>query len=129
MKNLRNRVDERLVSNQKDYLKRTPKPSYVEQIIFDNNLIANHKIKTSSTLNKQAHVGVCILKLSIAPIYEFHYDYIKKKYDKFFTDTDRLVYKIEAENVYDDFSKNKEMFDFSNYHNSKFYDALKALVG
>ena len=40
-----------------------------------------------------------------------------------FTDTDRLLYEIETENVYDDFSKNKEMFDFSNYSDkSKHYD-------
>ena len=32
-----------------------------------------------------------------------------------FTDTDSLLYKVETENVYDEFSKNKEMFDFSNY--------------
>ena len=32
-----------------------------------------------------------------------------------FTDTDSLLYKVETENVYDEFSKNKDMFDFSNY--------------
>ena len=32
-----------------------------------------------------------------------------------FTDTGSLLHKIETENVYDEFSKNKEMLDFSNY--------------
>ena len=46
-----------------------------------------------------------------------------------FTDTDRLVYKIETENVYDNFSKNKERFDFSNYSaKSKYDDESNALV-
>ena len=44
-------------------------------------------------------------------IYEFHYDYIKKKYGNklrlLFTDTDSLIYEIETENVYGDVSENK----------------------
>ena len=31
------------------------------------------------------------------------------------TDTDSLMYKIETENVYEDFYKSKELFDFRNY--------------
>ena len=50
-------------------------------------------------------------------MYEFHYDYIKNKYVSksrlLFTDTDNLIYNIETKNVYDDFNKNKEIFDFS----------------
>ena len=39
------------------------------------------------------------------------------------------MYEIEIENVYDDFSKNTEMFDFSHYSaKSKYYDDSNALV-
>ena len=42
---------------------------------------------------------------------------MKNKYGKnsrlVFTDTDSLIYKIKTEGIYKDFSKNKEMFDFS----------------
>ena len=31
------------------------------------------------------------------------------------TDTDSLTYKIETENVYENFYKNRGLFDFSNY--------------
>ena len=31
------------------------------------------------------------------------------------TDTDNVIYKIETQNVYEDFYKNKELFDFNNY--------------
>ena len=52
-------------------------------------------------------------------IYKFHYDYIKTKYGDnsilSFTGTDSLMYEIETEDVYEDFSNDKEMFDFSNY--------------
>ena len=32
-----------------------------------------------------------------------------------FADTDSLVYEIRTKDVYEDFSKYKEIFDFSNY--------------
>ena len=39
------------------------------------------------------------------------------------------MYEIETEDVYDDFSNDKEMFDFSNYSaKSKYYDNSNQLV-
>ena len=74
---------------------------------------------------------MCILQLSKVPMKKFHFDYIKNKYSNkstlLFTDTDCLINEIEIENVYDDFSKNKKMFDFSSCSvNSKYYDDSKA---
>ena len=76
---------------------------------------------------------MCILELSKVLMYEFHYDYIKNKYDNrlklLFTDTDNLMYEIKTEDVYEDFSSNKEMFDFSNYSTkSKYYNNSNKLV-
>ena len=58
---------------------------------------------------------------------DFHYNYIKNKYgykaEMLLTDTDSLVYETETENIYEDFYKYKELFDFSNYlKNSKYYN-------
>ena len=39
MENLRNRIDLKLVSNKKNYLKWTSKPSYMPHKIFDIDLI------------------------------------------------------------------------------------------
>ena len=66
-------------------------------------------------------------------MYEFHYDYIQDKCDNkstlLFTGTDNLMYKIKTEGIYENFSSNKEMFDFSNYStNSKYYDDPNKLV-
>ena len=79
---------------------------------------------------------MCILELSkVLMMYEFYYDYIKNKYDNksqlLFTDIDSLIYEIKAEDVYEDFSSNKEMFDFSNYStNSKYCDnSNKSVIG
>ena len=39
------------------------------------------------------------------------------------------MYEIKTEDVYEDFSKDKKMFDFSYYSfKSKFYDDLNKLV-
>ena len=62
-------------------------------------------------------------------VYESHYNYLKNKYGNnsilLFTDTDSLMYEIKADDVYDDFSKDKEIFAFSNYSaKSKYYDDL-----
>ena len=45
------------------------------------------------------------------------------------TDTDSLIYYIEAENVYEDFYKDKELFDFSNYPKDSKYYANNLVVG
>ena len=48
--NLRNKIDVRLVSNEKDYLKWKSKPIYMSQKIFDNDLVANQKSKDTLTI-------------------------------------------------------------------------------
>ena len=88
--------------------------------------MAVHKVKETLTLNRPAYVGMCILDLSKTLMHDFHYNYIKKKYDNrarlLFTDTDSLTYEIEAEDVYKDFWNDKDMFDNSNYpENSPYY--------
>ena len=45
MENLRKRVDVRLVTNKEKFLKLSSKPSYVSSKIFNENLVAVHKIK------------------------------------------------------------------------------------
>ena len=47
----------------------------------------------------------------------------------FFTDINNLMYQLKTEDVYEDFSKDKEIFDFSNYSaKSKYYDDSNKLV-
>ena len=50
-------------------------------------------------------------------------------YYSLFTDTDSLMYEINTEDVYKDFSNDKEMFDFSNFSTkSNYYDNSNKLV-
>ena len=71
MENLRNRIVVRLVSNKKDYLIWTSKPSYMSHKMFDNDLVVISKNKVTSTLNKHAYMGMCILELSKVLMYEY----------------------------------------------------------
>ena len=125
IENLRNSIDAKLVNN--DYLRCTSKPSYTSHKIFANNLVVIRKRNASLKINKPEYIGMCILELSKVLMYKLHYDYIKTKYGNksklVFTDTDGLMYEIKTEDVYEDFSSNKEMLDFSNYSTkSKYYN-------
>ena len=55
-------------------------------------------------------------------------DFIKKNFNAelLFTDTDSLTYEIKSENVYEEFFKWKDLFDFSNY--SKDSTSLMKLI-
>ena len=125
MENIRKRVDVRLVTDEKKLLKYVSKPTYVSSKIFNENLVAVHKIKETLTLNRPAYVGMCILDLSKTLMYDFHYNYIKNKYGVkaklLFTDTDSLTYEIEAEDVYQDFWKDKDRFDNGDYSKNSLY--------
>ena len=99
MENLRNRINEKLVSDEKDYMNWSSKPSYMSKKylkIFDNILVPKCKRKVTLTFNKPAYVGMCILDLSKVLMYELHYDYNKSKYGNnsrlLFTDIDSLTY-------------------------------------
>ena len=78
MENLRKRVDIKLVTTDKKLDKITSKPTYVSSKIFNENLMAVHKIIEVLSLNRMVFVSMCILDLSKTLMYDFHYNYIKK---------------------------------------------------
>ena len=125
MEKLRKRINVRLVNNKKDFLKYTSRPTYVTHKLFDKNFAAIHEIKPVLMLNKPIYVGFTVLHLSKWMMYDFHYNFIKKNFDAelLFTDTDSLTYETKSENVYEEYFKWKDLFDFSNYSkDSKFFD-------
>ena len=135
IENLRKRVNVKLVTKYKKLDKLTSTPTYVSSKIFNENLVAVHKIKEALTLSRPAYVGTCILDLSKTLMYDFHYNYIEEKYGDraklLFTDTDSLTYEIEAEDVYKDFWNDKDIFDNSDYpENSPYYcNSNKKVIG
>ena len=96
MENLRKRISVRLVTNEKDFLKYTSRPTHITHKIFDKNFAAVHEIKPVLILNKPIYVGFTVLELSKWLMYDFHYNFIKKYFDAelLFTDTCSLAYEI-----------------------------------
>ena len=78
---------------------------------------AIHELKSVLILSKPIYVGFTILDLSKWEMYDFHCNFIKKNFNAelLFTNTDSLTHEIKSENVYDEFFKWKDLFDFSNY--------------
>ena len=133
MENLRKRINVRLVNNEKDFLKYTSRPTYITHKLFGKDYAAIHEIKLILILNKATYSGFTVLDLSKWLMYDFHYNFIKKNFDAelLFTDTDSLTYEIKSENVYEEFFKWKDLFDFSNYSkDSKFFNETnKKVIG
>ena len=73
-------------------------------------------------MNKPVHLGQAILDLSKIVMYEFHYDYMKPKYNDgnltlCYMDMDFLTYSIETEDFYKDIADDvKDRFDTSGYN-------------
>ena len=64
-------------------------------------------------------------------MYDFNYNFIKKKFDVqlLFTDTDSLTYEIKPKDVYEECFKQKHLFDLSNCpKDSKFFDSVNEKV-
>ena len=101
--------------------------------MFSKCFVAIHDIKPVLTLNKPSYLGFSILDLSKYLMYEFHYKYIKSKFDTklLFTDTSSLVYEIKTEDVYEDFYQDKNLCDFTDYPlDLKFFDPVnKKVIG
>ena len=82
-------------------------------------------------LNKPLSVGLTVLELRKWLMHDFHYNFIKKHFhaELLFTDTDSLTYERESDDVYEEFLKEKHLFDFSNYpKDSKFLDQANQKV-
>ena len=120
IENIRKRQNIHLVDNRKKALKLSSRPNFDRCTIFDSNLIAVHMKKTELYFNKPVYVGQSILDLSKTLMFDFHYNYIKKKYGKkselLFTDTDSLMYEIKTKDFYKDiYIDVKNKFDTSDY--------------
>ena len=125
MENLRKRCNIKLVTDPREMERLAARPTYISHKIFHENLVAVNSKLIKLRLDKPSYVGMSILNLSKTLMYDFHYNYIQKKYPEarlLFTDTDSLTYHIKTEDVYPDFLADRELFDNSDYPpNSEFY--------
>ena len=120
IENIRKRQNIKLVDDRDRALKLSSRPNFERATIFDPNLIAIHMKKTDIYFNKPIYVGQAILDLSKTLMFDFHYNYIRKKYgnkaELLFTDTDSLMYHIQTDEFYSDIVLDiKDKFDTPDY--------------
>ena len=118
MENLKNRCTVDLVTSEEKLKNTTAQCSFKQFKIFHENLVAVERAKVELTLNQANYVGFTILDLSETLMYNFHYNYSKRKYPYstlLFASTDSLTYQIQTDKVYEEFYADKHLFDFSEY--------------
>ena len=133
MESLRKRMNVRLVNNEKDFSKYASRLTYIGYKKFGKGYAALHEIKPVLILHKPIYIGSTVLDLSKWKMYDFHYNFIKKNFDAelLFTDTESLTYEIKSKDIYKEFYKWKDLFDFNNYSkDSKFFNETnKKVIG
>ena len=133
MENIRKHRNIKLVNDKDEYLKNVMKPNFKSGTLLGPDLMGCEMGKVRVVMNKPVYLGQAILDLSKTIMYEFHYDYMKRKYgdDKYdymkrkygddklrlcYMDTDSLIYSIKTEDFYKDIADNVEArFDASGY--------------
>ena len=89
------------------------------KLIAENlSIIEMKKVKVK--MNKPIYLGLSILEISKIIMYEFWYDYVKKKYGDMvklcYVDTDSLIMNIKIKDIYKDIAQDvEERFYTSNY--------------
>ena len=84
------------------------------------NLLVTEMNKTEVKIDKPVYLGLSILDISKAAMYEYLHDYIKPKYGNkanlCCTDTDSFIIHVKSEEIYGDLAGDVEKrFDTSNY--------------
>lgn len=134
MENVRKRMNIELVYNDRRMKRVVAKPTFNRFKIFNNDLVGVHLLTAKLNCNKPIQVGLAILDISKTLMYEFHYDYMRKRYPQcrlLFTDTDSLCYDIQTDDIYQDMKNDAHLFDTSDYPKDHFLysDVNKKVLG
>ena len=122
MENIRKHRDIKLVTNREAYLKAVMKPNFKSGTLFGTNLMGCEMGKIKVVMKKPVYLGQAILDLSKIVMYEFHYDYMKRKYDDdrltlCYMDMDSLIYDIAMDDFHKDIANDiAARFDTSGYN-------------
>ena len=95
-----NKTTLKIVTTRKQYLKWSFRQFFKREKELRNGVIAIEKGRIN--LNKPTYIEANILDLIKVLMQDFHYIYADKA-EKWLTDIDSLLYKIEAGNIYEDF--------------------------
>ena len=81
MENIRNHKDMKLVTTEQKYQKYVMKLKFKDGYPFSKELFSVEMGKIEITMNKPVYLGQAISDLSKTLMYEFHYDYMRPRYD------------------------------------------------
>ena len=120
MENVRKHRDIKLVKTDCKRNRLVSEPNYHTRKLITENLSITEMKKVKAKMNKPIYLGLSILEISKIIMYEFWYDYMKRKYGDMvklcYTDTDSLVMTIKTKDFYKDIPQDvEERSDTSNY--------------
>ena len=120
MENVRKHRDIKLVKTDYKRNKLVSEPNYHTMKLISENLSIIEMKKVKVKMNKPIYLGLPILEISKIIMYEFWYDYTKKKYGDMvklcYMDTDSLIMNIKTKDFYKDIAQDvEERFDTLNY--------------
>ena len=120
MENVRKHRDIKLVKTDCKRNKLVSEPNYHTMNLISENLSIIEMKKVKVKMNKLIYLGLSILEISKIIMYEFWYDYVKKKYGDMvklcYMDTGSLIMNIKTKDFYKDIAQDvEESFDTSNY--------------
>ena len=121
MENVRKHRDIKLVKTYHKRNKLVSEPNYHTMKLISENLsiIEMKKVKMKVKMKKTIYLGLSILEVSKIIMYEFWYDYLKKKYGDMvklcYMDTNSFIMNIKTKDFYKDIAQDvEERFDTSN---------------
>ena len=102
--------------NRENYL--VSEPNRHTTKFFTEHWLAKEMRKIQILMNTSVYLGLSVLELSKAVIYEFWHNYVKPKYDEkvklCYMDTDSFIVYIKTEDIYKDIAEDVETsFDTS----------------
>ena len=112
MENVRKHRDIKLIKTDHKRNKLVSEPNYHTMKLISENLSIIEMEKVKVKMKKPIYLGLSILEISKIIMYEFWYDYVKKKYG----DMVSLIMNNKTKDFYRDIAQDvKERFDTSNY--------------
>lgn len=106
---------------------RIANPLFKRNVIFNENLVACEMYQGNVYMTKPVIIGAAILEIAKCKMYEFHYDFILKHFNRdrckiLYTDTDSFVYNFTCDDIYNWMRNHPDQFDTSDYPENNPYN-------